>query len=136
MYRILYASSASETLGGQNGVDKILEVSRRNNAKNDITGMLMFKGGVFVQMLEGPEGPVRETYARISEDPRHDNPFVLYEGVTENRFFPNFAMGYQRLNALDIRVVSEVMAWDRLLIDHDSLDRNMLDKLFDRFKDV
>ena len=44
--------------------------ARRHNTKNDVTGALVCRQDVFIQLLEGPPEKVEETYARISKDDR------------------------------------------------------------------
>ena len=52
--QLLYLSNAKPELK-QEELDSILRVSRANNPSQDITGLLVFANGVFIQVLEGPE---------------------------------------------------------------------------------
>ncbi|PPS59309.1 hypothetical protein CRX72_20770 [Pantoea sp. BRM17] len=56
---------------------RVLEdiVARANtkNALSDITGILLFDGRHFFQLLEGPDRTVRHIYDRIRQDARHHN---------------------------------------------------------------
>ena len=46
----------------------ILIASRANNRKYDITGALICRSDIFLQLLEGPEQQVKNTYEAIQKD--------------------------------------------------------------------
>jgi hypothetical protein len=72
----------------------ILEVSRVNNEKDGITGVLLFCNNNFVQCLEGSREAVNKTYARIVRDKRHQNPMIVDYRVLSTRLFSKWSMGY------------------------------------------
>jgi len=80
----------------------ILESSVRHNREDEITGMLLYAGGNFLQVLEGPRDKVQQTYDRICLDPRHGNVMLLSEEEVPERHFANWSMGYRQLGADDI----------------------------------
>ena len=43
----------------------ILSAARTNNSKKDISGMLVYHAGSFLQVLEGPEDTVTELFGKI-----------------------------------------------------------------------
>jgi Sensors of blue-light using FAD len=49
----------------------ILMDARRCNARDGVTGALICRDDLFLQMLEGPEAAVEATYGRILRDDRH-----------------------------------------------------------------
>ena len=53
----------------------ILIASRANNRKHDITGALICRSDIFLQLLEGPEQKVKNTYETIQKDDRHINVY-------------------------------------------------------------
>ena len=67
MLQLVYISSAV----GRVDTADILRTSRRNNAEVGVTGALMFNGGAFAQVLEGPRRGVESTFERIQRDQRH-----------------------------------------------------------------
>ncbi len=96
MRQLLYVSNtisnpAKETL------ENILDVSRRNNAACDVTGMLLLMEGAFLQVLEGPDESVEETYRRICTDARHWDAHTLIDQRAPARAFAQWSMGFQRL---------------------------------------
>jgi Sensors of blue-light using FAD len=70
----------------------ILMDARRCNARDDVTGALICRREVFLQLLEGPERQVRDAFQRIGQDDRHlDIVLHVSEPVSE-RMFGNWAM--------------------------------------------
>lgn len=73
----------------------ILEVSRRNNSRDEITGILMYEDRTFFQVLEGEQSAVEDCYyKRILNDPRHCRSALYWYGLAERRAFSDWAMGY------------------------------------------
>lgn len=62
------------------------------NAFHDITGILLFNGTHFFQLLEGPEQNVLAIYHRICSDPRHHNVVELMRDYAPFRRFGNTGM--------------------------------------------
>ncbi|MEE4121286.1 MAG: BLUF domain-containing protein [Paracoccaceae bacterium] len=95
LYRYIYLSSATEPMSDAD-IEQILAASRRNNTPAEITGMLMYHDGHFLQILEGPKDAVRACVSRIKADPRHDTIFRLQSGPVPSRAFPDWRMGFAR----------------------------------------
>ena len=70
----------------------ILVASRANNRKNDITGALICRSDIFLQLLEGPAQNVKNTYEAIQNDDRHINVYHLIDQPVKKRLFPAWAM--------------------------------------------
>ena len=75
-------------------VQAILQTSRRNNARIDVTGCLLFSGRCFAQVLEGEQDVVRALAARIADDPRHLDVRFLSEVRRDEREYADWSMGY------------------------------------------
>src|SRR5450432_1916144 len=75
-------------------VQSILQISRRNNARVDVTGCLLFSGRCFAQVLEGDQDVVRAVAARIVEDARHGDLRFLFEVARDEREYADWSMGY------------------------------------------
>ena len=70
----------------------ILVASRANNRKNNITGALICRSDIFLQLLEGPVQNVKNTYEAIQNDDRHINVYHLIDQPVKKRLFPAWAM--------------------------------------------
>ena len=94
MYRLLYISTARAPISALE-LSAILNVSRRNNDRAGVTGLLVSGGRRFLQALEGDEAAVRTTVERIRLDPRHAGIVLLSQGQVATRAFPRWSMGHQ-----------------------------------------
>ena len=74
--------------------ENILAVSRSNNSRVGVSGLLVAGQKRFIQALEGPTDAVRQTYARIAADPRHYACVTLGERYSDTRQFGEWSMGY------------------------------------------
>ncbi len=70
----------------------ILMDARRANARDDITGALIARHDLYLQLLEGPRDKVEAAYQRIRRDDRHVEVTRLVERPIETRLFPGWAM--------------------------------------------
>lgn len=94
---LVYTSSASASFR-ETALAHLLEESRELNGARDITGMLLYRGECFIQVLEGPAAVVRALAARISQDVRHRDMRVLLEEPIEGRRFAEWTMAYRPLH--------------------------------------
>lgn len=70
----------------------ILSAARRNNPREGITGALICRHDVYLQLIEGPADAIDALYARILADDRHTNVEVLLSEDMGERMFPAWAM--------------------------------------------
>jgi hypothetical protein len=80
-------------------IEEIGEQSQRNNERADLTGILMASGGLFYQVLEGPEESVDEVYGKIVADGRHTDLLLLSTEKNVERMFPDWTMETINLDA-------------------------------------
>jgi hypothetical protein len=70
----------------------ILSAARRNNPQMGITGALVCRHDLYLQLIEGPADAIDALYARIVEDDRHFDVRLLLSEAMGERMFPNWAM--------------------------------------------
>jgi hypothetical protein len=104
---IVYFSHASREYDHSALLD-LLTLSRRNNRRDDITGMLLHHDGNFVQALEGPPDSVARTFARIGADSGHDGIISTGTIPVQERQFPNWSMGFHAAESLPQNVRDSV----------------------------
>ena len=102
LHRVLYCSrnlipGAAEAVAAE--VRGVLAVSRMNNARDGVTGGLLFSEGCFAQVLEGPQDVVEAAFERIQCDARHSEVIVLQNGPVTKRDFPDWSMAFAGANA-------------------------------------
>ncbi|KWV91411.1 BLUF domain-containing protein [Erythrobacter sp. YT30] len=86
----LYISTAPSL--SREEVESILQTSARNNPEKGITGLLLYNGRNFLQLLEGEEAELISLMVRITHDPRHTGISVLDRRTIDDRACPNWAM--------------------------------------------
>jgi hypothetical protein len=95
VFQLMYVSTAAWALDSR-VLNDILDVSRAINRELGITGMLLYLDHGFLQILEGPEAAVMETFRRIERDPRHLGIRVLVQQHVSERLFGEWSMGFDR----------------------------------------
>ncbi|MCG6121024.1 MAG: BLUF domain-containing protein [Blastomonas sp.] len=70
----------------------ILSVARRNNPRHGITGALICRHDVYLQLIEGDQDAIDRLFARISTDDRHLAVTLLNRADVAERLFPDWAM--------------------------------------------
>jgi hypothetical protein len=90
MMQLIYTSRPFGFDGGT--LDDILMSARRHNHENGITGALICRADLFMQILEGPRDAVTATFARILQDDRHLDVALICSGDITERLFPDWDM--------------------------------------------
>ncbi len=70
----------------------ILLQARRNNAHDGLTGALIVRRDLYLQLLEGPEQAIAATFAAIKRDNRHLAVKALVQDSVAARLFPDWSM--------------------------------------------
>lgn len=100
MYQLIYVSTAVEQMSSDQ-LRELLSVSRQNNIKDGVTGMLLYHEGSFFQVLEGDEDAVLRVFRRVEGDDRHRMVTVLLEQQVEERAFGDWSMAFRSLGEFD-----------------------------------
>jgi hypothetical protein len=88
--QIIYAS---QPLGYDSAtLQTILDVARKCNARDNVSGALVCRQDIYLQLLEGSLEAVNATYMRICGDDRHVGIKKLVSRRASKRFFSNWAM--------------------------------------------
>jgi hypothetical protein len=96
---LIYVSSAVRSVTSSD-IQDILKQSREANGKKGITGLLLFKDGNFMQVLEGDAELVDELHQKISNDPRHGGIITLFREPILQRSFSDWKMGFKDIGHL------------------------------------
>ena len=101
LFHLIYVSTAVAPMSDRDLLD-LLQQSRARNARNRITGMLLYKDGNFMQVLEGDEANVMKIFADIEMDRRHKSVDVLRAEYIQHRDFPNWTMGFRNVDRIEL----------------------------------
>ena len=103
-FRLIYSSEATEGVG-MPALEHMRAQSRARNTLRDVTGVLVFVDGVFMQILEGSRDAVAALMEKIERAPRHRSVKVFHEEDTEHRTFGSWRMAFVSPSA------AEMAAW-------------------------
>lgn len=98
MHHLIYSSSATFQVTDK-ALEELLTEARTNNEQLNVTGVLLYHNGQFMQLLEGEAAVLSELYRVIEQDPRHAGVLKLADKPIEARSFPNWAMAYKPVDA-------------------------------------
>jgi CheY-like chemotaxis protein len=91
VFQLVYCSRAMRALS-EDEWEKLLGKARRFNAAQQITGVLLYRAGRYVQLLEGPEAAVRRLFARLVQDPRHTQVVTVQVVAAARPYFADWSM--------------------------------------------
>ena len=79
-------------------LEDIHRTAREINALEGITGLLVFNGTHFLQIVEGSETAIDDLVERLRKDPRHTGFEIRDQRKIEARSFPDWSMELVRVN--------------------------------------
>ncbi|MCL4235955.1 MAG: BLUF domain-containing protein [Deltaproteobacteria bacterium] len=98
MKRIKYCSRFAQPLSPEDIADLAARAASKNR-EFEVTGVLMTSGGLFFQVIEGPEHVINQLYHEIQADERHEDILLLSEETNvQTRLFPKWSMKKVDLN--------------------------------------
>lgn len=119
MIHLVYLSSATHLFSKQELLD-LLQKARSNNHQLNVSGMLLYKDGNFIQVLEGEAAQVRPLFETINRDPRHSGVIVLLDEEISERQFPDWSMGFRDLSD---KAVQSLPGFSQFMNQADNLQR-------------
>ena len=93
LYQIMYISSATGDVSFTQCAT-IAQTAAQKNSSEDVTGLLLYNGKRFLQVLEGPRDSVERIYERIGRDSRHHALVMLRQQEIDDREFGTWGMAY------------------------------------------
>jgi hypothetical protein len=87
-----YVSTATPAFDPQR-LDELYQSSREFNLTHGISGVLLYSGGRFCQLIEGPAAGMAEVMARVRGCPLHVHLLTLHEEDVPQAAFPSWSLG-------------------------------------------
>ena len=139
MIQIVYLSFATLELKAhpESHINSILREANEHNSANDITGQLIYRNGIFVQLLEGRKEDVELILGRILLDhKRHENLKVLLKQPMKLRSFPEWSMAFVKLENAALDMVNSILPWQELIDNSTSgqVDPNKILEIFENLQ--
>ena len=132
LYTIVYLSNVSNDYSPVE-MESLINISRIRNRQSDITGILIFGDGNIIQVLEGSNKEVHETFDRIQHDNRHENLIVLMDDPTEERTFENWSMGFNSVVPKAYQAIEDISTEERIRLTAFNPNQNLIIKLLQDF---
>jgi hypothetical protein len=95
---LTYTSLAALDLGAAD-LEAIHRAARELNALEGITGLLIFNGTHFLQIIEGVPQAIDDLVERLRRDPRHSSLEIRDQHEVDQRSFPDWSMELVRVSA-------------------------------------
>ena len=99
LIHLIYISKATTPMS-EAGLVALLGQSRARNLRQDVTGMLLYADGSFLQVLEGQAADVDAIYGSIQRDARNTDVFLVARDAILERSFPGWSMGFANASGL------------------------------------
>lgn len=91
MLSIIYVSKVKNMLG-QHELTALADEAARSNNENQITGLLVYNGEHFMQLIEGESSRIENLLKRIERDDRHSDLVVIRRREDQPRECPAWSM--------------------------------------------
>ena len=122
-YTLCYLSSAKKPLSNTD-IEHLFSVNKRNNTELNISGVLIYNYGNFLQILEGDKQKIDTLYLKIRQDSRHHNIIELLKTSIEERLFNDYDSGVIIVeNSKALNKLKKYLDWVR------EVDLNTVDKI-------
>ena len=108
--RCIIYFSKSTRLSNEVDLLTLLQQSRHNNAKENISGVLLYVRGSIVQVLEGETLAVETLFGRIEQDKRHTNVTRVLNRLITERLFSDWTMGYETVTSHQMADIKRMIA--------------------------
>ena len=112
------------------GLSNILRIARRKNAELGITGVMSYRKGHYIQVLEGDDSAVDQLYSTIKLDSRHEQITLLFEFPITDRAFSGWSMKLADSINKDIDFLSFINANIMHTSKLSSTSRAILDRFY------
>ena len=136
MLQIIYASAATKDLIQSEEIDRLISKAVANNSKYNITGVLLYRSGIFIQLLEGDPESVEATFAKIKIDSRHSNVTEVARILNGSRIFPEWSMALKKIDdSFDLTIINEVLYWNRKISESKKITNQQIIQMLSFFRE-
>ncbi|GGF15175.1 BLUF domain-containing protein [Hymenobacter cavernae] len=98
MNHLVYMSRAVRPLSDQD-LQELLAQCRRDNARDNVTGILFYSHGNIAQLIEGEPAVIEALFQKIARDGRHSHVHKLVEKSIKQRSFADWSMAFHPLES-------------------------------------
>ncbi|MEE3080290.1 MAG: BLUF domain-containing protein [Bdellovibrionota bacterium] len=126
MHYKFYVSKSTKFYSEEEVLDMLSDF-QKNNDDSGITGILLYKSGHFLQLLESDDKEKLETlYYKISQDKRHSHVKTIVEGEYEKRIFEHWSMAFKNIESIDHDLSERIDEFIKSYEDEDTFDKEII----------
>jgi len=118
MYQLIYTSKQKENK--ENTISNILDKAHFYNKQHNLTGVLLHKGDIFIQLIEGEQSEVRNLFEQIKIDPIHEDVTILDTKENQERLYEKWSLFFHEIEDRDFKAPYSKKAWN--LIEKSDLE--------------
>lgn len=104
LVHLIYPITATSEMS-QSQLYELFSKSSLNNQEREVTGLLLYVEGNFLQVIEGDEKNVVALYKKIMNDPRHTNSKRILVERIEHRNFGYWGMGFAGITKEELQLI-------------------------------
>lgn len=117
IFQLVYISYANDYFmqDEDSNIDDIINTAIEFNKSRGVTGILLHRKGIFLQLLEGDKENVLQLYGLIASDFRHGNIKTILKQYTNERIFKEWSMALKKVDQQELKVIDDIYPWDDLI---------------------
>lgn len=92
-HTICYLSSATDDLNDKE-LEQLFKKTQTNNLTQEVSGILLYSYGNFLQVLEGEKTKLLTLFNTIKQDQRHKNIITIFNKQNEHCTFEGYKSGF------------------------------------------
>lgn len=113
---VIYVSKAAEDMDDK-ALAQLVEECRSNNEQQEVSGILLYGDGCFIQALEGDDRTIRGILGDIEQDARQTDVTVVQDVPIKERSFGEWSMAFSNLDRLDMSRYPELEKLGRICLE-------------------
>ena len=129
---LLYVSQATDSLS-EEAQTALREKTLLYGQRENVTGVLVYRKGFFMQYLEGHEEELLDLFQKLRGNPRHFNVRVLSRGTLDKRLFNDWSVRWVNQDNSGPSSQSLIDLFETVLSPRGSTSTNEISAVLRRF---
>jgi len=136
MIQVSYVSRSAEPMASADLLE-LLYQCRSNNSAHNVTGLLLYANGTFLQTIEGEQEVIDELVETIFADPRHAEAELLYRREIPERQYSEWSMGFEEVSDESLQEVDGLRDFGAVDFNFKNLSNNreVVESLLEHYRE-
>lgn len=136
MIQVSYVSRSQEPMSAEDLL-ALLHECRSKNERRDVTGLLLYGNGTFLQTIEGEENVIENLIDIICKDKRHAEIQMLTRTEIPTRQYSEWSMGFDEISDETLQDVEGLRDFGAVDFTFEKLSGNakVVDKLLQHYRE-